>query len=307
MAYAPQRRHAVASLSTTIQAFSLIQHLYAPSIIIFVSRGLAQLQITAPAFIHPHRSLLALFVMLTLMNLVAVMFHLLDFASGMNTGKGILLDFVGQAQSASLTRVLVIDLLLYILQSVSLVISYLTMQAGNIPSLAQFAGIDDLLLPPSAGEELVFDVESGEAMSKDMPSVWVDDGDEEDATARTQLLPSYSSSAGRRGPPLVFDLPLSHILALIVRLPAPSPAPRVLAAATPVASLPATSTDPAALAAAVASARLQHAAVRQAEAVEAHDSTQTGGAGAAAGSRRAGGGDDDAGRRIPGDYWTRSR
>jgi hypothetical protein len=34
--------------------------------------------------------------MLTFMNFVAAFLHVLDFAGGMNGGKGIMLDFVGQ-------------------------------------------------------------------------------------------------------------------------------------------------------------------------------------------------------------------
>jgi hypothetical protein len=57
---------------------------------------LAQVQITGAAFIHPNRSLFSLTVMLTVMNIVAALLHLLDFASGLNGGKGLMLDFVGQ-------------------------------------------------------------------------------------------------------------------------------------------------------------------------------------------------------------------
>lgn len=55
MVYAPQRRHAVASvggnralanmkLSTTFQALAILQHLYAPSFWVLLGRLLAQLR-----------------------------------------------------------------------------------------------------------------------------------------------------------------------------------------------------------------------------------------------------------------------
>ena len=114
MVYAPQRRHAVVSvrplsplsclqlslpqLATTIHAIALLQHLYTPNALVLISRILAQIQITGAAHIHPHRSLFALFLMLTFMNMAAVLLHLLDFVGGMSGGKGLMLDFVGQGE-----------------------------------------------------------------------------------------------------------------------------------------------------------------------------------------------------------------
>ena len=114
MVYAPQRRHAVASvcplsflscphfdllqLATTTHAIGLLQHLYTPNALVLISRILAQIQITGAAYIHPHRSLFALFLMLTFMNMAAVLLHLLDFVGGMSGGKGLMLDFVGQGE-----------------------------------------------------------------------------------------------------------------------------------------------------------------------------------------------------------------
>lgn len=59
---------------------------------------LAQVQITSAAYIHPNRTLLSLCVMVTLMNVAAALLHCLDFAGGLNGGKGLLLDFVGQCE-----------------------------------------------------------------------------------------------------------------------------------------------------------------------------------------------------------------
>lgn len=85
----------------TTQAIALMQHFYTPNILILISRILAQIQITGAAYIHPQRSLFALGLMLTVLNVVAAFLHLLDFAGGMNGGKGLVLDFIGQGNSAS--------------------------------------------------------------------------------------------------------------------------------------------------------------------------------------------------------------
>lgn len=42
---------------------------------------------------------MSLFFMVTFMNAVAMFLHFLDFVSGMNGGKGIILDFIGQCKS----------------------------------------------------------------------------------------------------------------------------------------------------------------------------------------------------------------
>lgn len=46
---------------------------------------------------------MSLFFMVTFMNAVAMFLHFLDFVSGMNGGKGIILDFIGQCKSLHAT------------------------------------------------------------------------------------------------------------------------------------------------------------------------------------------------------------
>lgn len=76
-----------------------MQYLYSPNFLIVLSRALIQQQIIATPVVHPTRSLFGLAFMLTMMNSVAVLLHWLDFLAGMNGGKGIILDFVGQCAS----------------------------------------------------------------------------------------------------------------------------------------------------------------------------------------------------------------
>jgi hypothetical protein len=102
--------------------------------------------------------------MLTFMNIMAAGLHSIDFMTGMNGGRGVILDFVGQCRSlplrfmasvadglvtpASLTRIVVLDLLIWLCQLVSLEVTFITAHAGNIPHSTSFP-YPDYLLPPS--------------------------------------------------------------------------------------------------------------------------------------------------------------
>ncbi|KAK4688361.1 hypothetical protein P7C73_g1751, partial [Tremellales sp. Uapishka_1] len=194
MPYGPQRRHAVASLQTTTFVVGLLQHFYSPNILVFVARILAQIQITAPAIIHPNRSLFTLFFMLTMMNVSAVFLHFIDLIEGSSGGKSLILDFVGQANPTSMTRVLLLDLLLYTLQCTSLVVAYISTHKSTIPASSTFA-FDDLLLPPSPtvefnkDENVDEDIETGRGgrrrtrrqsvRADEADEVWLDDDDDD--------------------------------------------------------------------------------------------------------------------------------
>ena len=66
--------------------------------LILAARVLAQMQTTSAAHIHPNRSLFTLTSVLAAINLAAGLLHCLDFAGGMNGGKGLSLDFIGQCK-----------------------------------------------------------------------------------------------------------------------------------------------------------------------------------------------------------------
>ena len=123
------------------------------------------------------------------MNTAAVLLHMLDFLGGMNGGKGILLDFVGQCESlilnpwrlprrpveltwprkdadtvivclsvahpASFTRIILYDIGLFLLQITSLVVSYVNQHSTSTtsPSNPQSLPYPDLLLPNSPLED----------------------------------------------------------------------------------------------------------------------------------------------------------
>ncbi|OCF35696.1 hypothetical protein I316_02751 [Kwoniella heveanensis BCC8398] len=262
--YAVQRRHAVAQIATTAQAIALIQHFYSPNILVLLARLLAQIQINACAFIHPTKSLFGLTSVLSFMNLAVGLLHVLDFWGGMNGGKGLILDFVGQANPASLRRVLLLDVLLYVLQLVGLCVSYVT-HATQLPSTAALP-YDDLLLPPqdeqNGPETIIFDDDEDEVdleqgglgvngrtrkrkglayqqVQGDEPEreLWLDDDEG----------PSGSGSSSRiriAEPPLIFSLPLRHITNLVFRLPAPLPPPRAFSGGTPQPTPPVTPPAP---------------------------------------------------------------
>ncbi|ORY33122.1 hypothetical protein BCR39DRAFT_521365 [Naematelia encephala] len=267
MVYAPQRRHAVSSLAMTTHALGLLQHLYTPNLLILAARLLAQVQLTVASVVHPTRSLLALGAMLILMNFTAALLHLLDFVGGMNGGKGLMLDFIGQSNPASLTRVLLLDLLLLVLQLTALVISFITNHGDNLPSSSHFP-LDDLLLPPDDShftstvlqDEADFDLEEGKAHRRRRQSrgpyeavesnteVWLDEdedipeaGPSRRSSERTKLLSTSAPKRRRlREPPLIFSLSLSHLINLIVYLPSPNPPPRAFSGGTPSATPPQT-------------------------------------------------------------------
>nr|XP_031861519.1 uncharacterized protein CI109_003123 [Kwoniella shandongensis]KAA5528591.1 hypothetical protein CI109_003123 [Kwoniella shandongensis] len=262
----------LSQLATTTQALGLLQHLYTPNILILVSRILAQIQITASGIIHPTRSLLALSSMLTAMNAVAMFLHVLDFAGGMNGGKGLVLDFVGQANPASLTRILLLDLALYILQLTSLCISYINNHTSNLPTSSVFP-YDDLLLPPDlptpAGrtpttildddndeDDGDVDLEDGrgpkrrrrkgkgaayEQVDGDERELWLDDDVDDGLQSGPSNFSSSSVNPRVSEPPLILSLSLRHILNLIFYLPAPAGPPRAFSGGTPLAGTPQTS------------------------------------------------------------------
>lgn len=163
--------------------------------------------------LHPGRSLFGLGFMLTAINLVAGFLHSLDFLAGMNGGKGVILDFVGQGESpcsvtkgwnslsvnpASQTRVLLLDLLIYIGQLVTLIVTYCTAHGDKIPQSASFPYKDYLLPPLSAPspvgkkveDDVEDDVESGlkkrrrrgfesafEELDGEMDALWLNEDD----------------------------------------------------------------------------------------------------------------------------------
>lgn len=83
-------------MTSTMQVFGLVQYLYHPSLLILLARTAAQIRVSATAHIRSKQSLLTTTVMLTTMNLFAVLLHLLDFSAGIGGSKGLILDFVGQ-------------------------------------------------------------------------------------------------------------------------------------------------------------------------------------------------------------------
>nr|XP_019049726.1 hypothetical protein I302_00145 [Kwoniella bestiolae CBS 10118]OCF28656.1 hypothetical protein I302_00145 [Kwoniella bestiolae CBS 10118] len=224
-----------------------MQHFYTPNLLILIARVLAQVQINACAFIHPTKSLMGLSLMLVVLNLAAAFLHLLDFAGGMNGGKGLILDFVGQANPASLTRILLLDLLLFLIQLTGLCVSYVN-HSTNLPKSPSLA-YDDLLLPPTEEEipipsttlfdEEEMDLEGGTRQRKarkgkyqavEGEELWLDDD---------EGMPSSSGNSIRiTEPPLIFSLPLRHIILLILKLPSPIPPPRAFSGGTPIHTPP---------------------------------------------------------------------
>jgi hypothetical protein len=99
------------------------------------------------------------------------------------------------AHPASLTRILLLDLGIFSIQTISLILSYITNHGKNIPSSTSFP-FDDLLLPPEDGEAVLeseeSDLESGlllrrkgnvtSGLNSETNELWLDD-DEDDYKA----------------------------------------------------------------------------------------------------------------------------
>ncbi len=112
-------------------------------------------------------------------------------------GKGWKLDLALMiAYPATMSRVLFLDFGIFLLQTISLVVSYITNHSTNIPKSSLFP-YDDLLLPPTTDsievdelEEEDFDIESGmrrrkgkgKGRAEDDNALWLD---EEDDTVQT--------------------------------------------------------------------------------------------------------------------------
>ncbi|BEI84869.1 hypothetical protein CcaverHIS002_0502700 [Cutaneotrichosporon cavernicola] len=328
MVYAPQRRHAVASMSTTLQALALVQHFYAPNMLVLLCRVFSLIHIRAPPVIQPTRSLFSLWFLVATTNLAAVFFHLMGDGEGGYDTKGLMLDFVGQSNPSSLTRVLILDLAIFLLQLVTLIVCYVVNYTPTLPKTDIFL-YDDLLLPPEAPARAVaeddLDVESGDQLRQRRhgkgpryqnvatgdTSSWPEDEGEDPtgrSSARSPVRASTPIRRGRSGVPLVFNIPLAHMLSLIFRLPGPSPM-SVASGGTPLTSPP---TSPrsvqdelALLTAAVTQAAVQRDSRPSGATTGSSSRSPTESpAGSSEGSGRRSEPDEDDTDRIPGDYWT---
>ncbi|ALO68965.1 hypothetical protein CNF00163 [Cryptococcus deneoformans JEC21] len=148
MVYAPQRRHAMASLTSIAQILAYLQYLHSPSLLILIARLLTHVQIQVISLIPPSRSLQNLALMLTLVNIVAGILHWLDSAHGGGGGGGMVLDFVG-TRPLGLACVWILDVLIWGIHLLALVLSYINSIGGthDYKRSTKFP-YPDILLPP---------------------------------------------------------------------------------------------------------------------------------------------------------------
>ncbi|OXH29535.1 hypothetical protein J005_04254 [Cryptococcus neoformans] len=150
MVYAPQRRHAMASLTSIAQILAYLQYLHSPSLLILIARLLTHIQIQVISLIPPSRSLQNLALMLTLINIVAGILHWLDSGpgGGGGGGGGMVLDFVG-TRPFGLAWVWVLDVVIWGIHLLALVLSYINSTGGthDYKKSAKFP-YPDILLPP---------------------------------------------------------------------------------------------------------------------------------------------------------------
>lgn len=119
---------------------------------------------------------MGLFFVVTVANGFAVLVH---WASGPPDGsRGVPLDFVGQSASTSFTvstltmtensasvlRIILLDVVIYLLQLITLVVCYIVNYGPTVPASSIFP-YDDLLLPPDTPQAVAesdIDVETGD-------------------------------------------------------------------------------------------------------------------------------------------------
>ncbi|KAE8543721.1 hypothetical protein D1P53_000437 [Cryptococcus gattii VGV] len=269
MVYAPQRRHAMASLTSTAQILAYLQYLYSPSLLVLLARLLTHIQIQVISLIPPSRSLQNLAMMLTLVNIGAGVLHWLD--SGPAGGGGMILDFVG-TRPRGLAWVWGLDVVIWGIHLLALVLSYINSIAGthDYKKSAKFPYPDILLPPPSQSTQTTilfpfsfsFPFPWPSASSKYGMISQEDDEQERDdlelgqqqgePSTTTDLwgvsTPTSNSNSNPTSfplppppsplspywtnPPTIFHLSFSHLWAVIRHLPAPSPA-RVVESGTP--------------------------------------------------------------------------
>ena len=148
----------------------------------------------------------------------------------------------------TLSKMLILDVGLYILQLTSLVISYATNHTSlpSTPSLPY----DDLLLPQreettNLEDEHAVDIESGlqrrrrrKSATGEEDELWLNGDNDGDSSEVNHPLLSAGPSISRRvrEPPLIFSISLPHMLDLIFHLPAPPTPTPAFAGGTPMAS-----------------------------------------------------------------------
>ena len=135
-------------------------------------------------------------------------------------------------------RILILDIVLYILQLTSLTVSFVDRLPHTVPKSEAFP-YDDLLLPTHPIVSVAVDETDLESQHAKRRNVY-EELDTDDPDLWPEQLTRGTSLSSSRDPPLIFSLSAAHMINLFFRLPSPTSAPGVLAGATPVPSPPAT-------------------------------------------------------------------
>ncbi|WVQ73582.1 hypothetical protein IAR50_003161 [Cryptococcus sp. DSM 104548] len=241
MVYAPQRRHLMASMCGTALPLALLSHLLHPSLIILGFRFLCHFQIQVISLVPTKgRSLRWLIGMLTGSATMVALVRWLEWG-GEGMGMGVMLDFIGLDEPPSLTRLVLLDLTIYILHFLALFIAYLNNLPLTIDTRKVFP-FDDILLPPvptmslsRENGEVVFDEEIEEeeegvaqagarrrkGKGAKYSRVGSGDGEEGEVWLDDAIPPSSALLPTILEPPLIASLPLLHVLRTIRQLPSP--------------------------------------------------------------------------------------
>ncbi|KAK4051983.1 hypothetical protein OIO90_004513 [Microbotryomycetes sp. JL221] len=135
------------SLDLTLWILFILSYILSPShLLTFVLRLVAQAQFGAPRLVHPHRSLKFFTIAWFVLNLSAIVVHLLDGSRGTKGSdgwiqRGLFVDFVGQVVTPSRIHLFLLDLLISILQFLVIVVAFAEPPSTLSIALARVAGV----------------------------------------------------------------------------------------------------------------------------------------------------------------------
>ncbi|KAF7782604.1 hypothetical protein Agabi119p4_1980 [Agaricus bisporus var. burnettii] len=121
--YYAQRQHLVQSLDTLVHQLFTLSFLMSPSVLIYLSRLLVQMQCGRPREFDPTYSLRVFYGLILLCNTIILWIHALQGAS---EGRGLIIDFIGMSYAPSKLQLLLLDFVILFLQFLTTIISYET-------------------------------------------------------------------------------------------------------------------------------------------------------------------------------------
>ncbi|KAF8630662.1 hypothetical protein AX15_002810 [Amanita polypyramis BW_CC] len=140
-----QRQHIIASLDALLYQLDTLAFFFAPSLLPYLCRLLAQSQCSKPKDDDTSHSLRFYLILIVLLNLPSLWYH---FTRSSFEDRAVVLDFVGLAYAPSKLQLITLDALIIFLQILLATIAYETALSVNTSEPDIFAP-----LPPSSRAE----------------------------------------------------------------------------------------------------------------------------------------------------------